>query len=358
MRKTPQTGGSCGNAGDIERRKADHIRINLEEDVGFDRLTTGLERYRFIHQALPEIDLRQVDLSTALFGKRVRAPLLISSMTGGTERAHAINNCLATAAQEAGIAMGLGSLRAALEDTSLASSFRVRHVAPDILLLANLGAVQLNRGYTVDDCRRAVEMVDANALILHVNALQEALQPHGDTNFAGLLRRIEEVCRGLEVPVIAKEVGWGISRDVARRLAEAGVAAIDVAGAGGTSWSQVEMYRAETELERRVASTFRDWGIPTAESVRKAREGAPGVVIIASGGLRNGIDVAKVLALGARMAGMTRPFLKAALISTDAVLEVVQAIVAELRTTMFCIGAPTLSDLCDTPYLAEISTPQ
>ena len=251
----------------LEQRKEDHIRINLEEDVGFDRLTTGLEQYRFIHQALPELNLADIDLSTSFFGKPLRAPLLISSMTGGTERAQMINRTLAEAAQAAGIAMGLGSQRAALEDPRLAETFRVRPIAPDILLLANLGAVQLNYGYTVDDCRRAVEMVEADALILHFNALQEAVQPEGETNFAGLLGKIEAVCRELDVPVMAKEVGWGFSQEAARRLAEAGVAAIDVAGAGGTSWSQVEMYRADTDARRQVAATFRDWGIPTAASL-------------------------------------------------------------------------------------------
>lgn len=338
---------------DIERRKADHIRINLEEDVGFDRLTTGLERYRFVHQALPEIDLAGVDLTTTAFGRPLRAPLLISSMTGGTERAHMINHCLATAAQACGVAMGLGSLRAALENPDLLSSFCVRHVAPDIPLLANLGAVQLNYGITVDDCRRAVDMVAADALILHCNALQEALQPGGNTNFAGLLRRIEAVCRGLDVPVVVKEVGWGISEPVARRLVDAGVAAIDVAGAGGTSWSQVEMFRAESESERRVAATFRDWGISTADSIRMVRAAAPDVLIIASGGLRDGLDVAKALALGAHIGGMTRSLLRAALISTEAVIEVIQATVTELRIAMFCIGAQTPGELRDTPHLVS-----
>jgi len=338
----------------IERRKADHIRISLEEDVEFDHLTTGLERYRFVHQALPEIDLALVDVGTALFGRPIRAPLLISSMTGGTEQAHLINCCLAEAAQQTGIAMGLGSLRVALEDATLADSFRVRSLAPDVPLLANLGAVQLNYGYSVDECRRAVEMVEADALILHLNALQEALQLGGDTNFSGLLRRIEQVCRQLEVPVVVKEVGWGISREVARQLAAAGVAAIDVAGAGGTSWSQVEMHRAVDALGRRVAATFRDWGIPTADSIRMVREAAPEVVLIASGGLRNGLDVAKAIALGAHMAGLSRPFLKAATVSTAAVVEVVQATVAELRIAMFCIGAKNLSELRDTPHLVVL----
>lgn len=336
----------------LEQRKADHIRINLEEDVSFDRLTTGLERYRFIHQALPELNLAEIDLNTSFFGKPLKSPLLISSMTGGTERAHIINRSLAAAAQEAGIAMGLGSMRAALEDTSLAQSFLVvRPVAPDILLFANLGAVQLNYGYTADHCRRAVEMVEADALFLHFNALQEALQPEGETNFAGLLDKIEAVCKRLKVPVVAKEVGWGFSEDIARRLADVGIAAFDVAGAGGTSWSQVEMYRAASEARRRVAATFRDWGIPTAESIQMVRRGAPLLPIVASGGLRNGLEVAKTIALGAHLAGMAGPFLKAAVVSTEAVLETVAVIVAELRTAMFCINAASLDKLRDTPYL-------
>lgn len=337
-----------------EQRKADHIRINLEEDVGFDRLTTGLERYHFIHQALPELNLAEVDLSTSFLGKPLRAPLLISSMTGGTQQAHLINRNLAIAAQESGIAMGLGSKRAALEDPSLAATFRVvRPVAPDILLFANLGAVQLNYGYTVDHCRRAVEMIEADALILHFNALQEALQPEGDTQFAGLLDKVEMVCKKLDVPVVAKEVGWGFSQEIAHRLANVGISAIDVAGAGGTSWSQVEMHRAETQVRRRVATTFRDWGIPTADSIQMVRRGAPHLPIIASGGLRNGLDVAKTIALGAQLGGMARPFLKAAVISTEAVLEAIKVTTAELQITMFCIGTASLDELHDTPHLVK-----
>ena len=229
-----------------ERRKADHIRINVEEDVSFKKLTSGLEKYFFMHQALPEIDLAAVDTTTRLFGKQLQTPLLISSMTGGTAEAHQINRTLATAAQEVGIAMGLGSMRAAIEDPSLAYTYHVRDVAPDILLFANLGAVQFNYGYGLSQCQRAVDMCQADALILHFNALQEAVQPEGDGDFSGLLKKVETVCRDLPVPVIAKEVGWGFSAETARRLTEAGIAAIDVAGAGGTSWSQVEMHRAPT----------------------------------------------------------------------------------------------------------------
>ncbi len=328
----------------VERRKADHIRINLEEDVA-SRLTTGLERLRFEHNALPELDLREVRSDQTFLGKSLAAPVLISSMTGGTEAALRINLALAEAAQHAGVAMGLGSLRAAIEDGSLAPTFQIRSVAPGILLLANLGAVQLNYGYGLEQCRRAVDLVEADALVLHLNSLQEALQPEGDTNFAGLLSHIEAVCRGLPVPVIVKEVGWGISGDVARRLAAAGVAAIDVAGAGGTSWSQVEMHRASDPAAARLAGAFVDWGLPTAECLRQVRRVLPQVPLIASGGLRNGIDIAKCIALGADLAGMAGPFLKAAADSVEAVAVVLHQVIAEIRLVMFATGCRDLAAL-------------
>lgn len=336
-----------------EQRKADHIRINLEEDVNFRSLTTGLERYHFLHQALPEIDLAAVDTSLSLFGKRLQAPLLISSMTGGTEQAQLINRTLAEAAEISGIAMGLGSQRAALEDDALAVTFQVRPIAPTALLFANLGAVQLNYGYGVDHCRRAVDMIEADALILHFNAVQEAVQPEGDGNFSGLLAKVEQVCRALPVPVIAKEVGWGFAADTARRLAEAGVAAIDVAGAGGTSWSQVEMYRAPTEIRRRVAATFIDWGIPTSEAILAVKQSCPGLPIFASGGLRHGLDIAKCVALGATLGGMAGPFLKAAVKSVQAVLDEIEIARTELRIAMFAIGAASLTELQQTERLGR-----
>jgi isopentenyl-diphosphate delta-isomerase len=329
--------------GQLSQRKADHIRINLDQDVG-SRVTSGLEKLRFVHQAAPELDMAAIDPSLTLFGRRLRAPVLISSMTGGTAEARVINRNLAAAAQQAGVAMGLGSMRAAVVHPELADTFQVRDVAPDVLLFANIGAVQLNYGFTVDQCRRAVEMIDADALILHLNPLQEALQPEGDVNWAGLLAKIETVARGLSTPLVAKEVGWGVSRQAARDLANAGVAAIDVAGAGGTSWSQVEMHRARTDVQRRIAEAFVDWGIPTAASIRYVRESAP-VPIIASGGLKNGVDGAKCLALGASMFGLARPFLKAATLSADAVLDEVAVLVGQLRAAMLCVGAPDLAAL-------------
>ncbi len=338
-----------------EGRKSDHIRINLEEDVDFRQLTTGLERYHFLHQALPEIDLARVDTGVTFFGKRLKAPLLISSMTGGTEQARQINHTLAEAAEQTGIAMGLGSQRAALEDPALAESFQVRRVAPSILLLANLGAVQLNYGYGPDHCRRAVDMIEADALILHFNALQEAVQPEGDGDFNGLLAKVERVCREMPVPVIAKEVGWGFAADTARRLIEAGVAAIDVAGAGGTSWSQVEMYRARSEIQRRVAATFVDWGIPTAEAILAVKQTGLNTPIIASGGLRHGLDVAKAIALGATLTGMAGPFLKAAVQSVQAVLDEIEITRRELQVAMFGIGADSVAALQQTDRLVKRS---
>ena len=328
----------------LSSRKADHIRINLEKDVN-SGVGTGLDAFQFVHEALPDINFDEVDLEQILFGKRLRAPILISSMTGGTAEAARINVNLAEAAQKYGVAMGLGSQRAGIQHPELASTFQVRKVAPDILLFANLGAVQLNYQYTVDHCRRAVEMIEADALILHLNPLQEALQPEGDTQFAGLLAKIEQVCKTIGVPVIIKEVGWGISEATARRLAACGVSAIDVAGAGGTSWSQVEMHRIVDERKARVAAAFRGWGIPTAESIRAVRRGAPDLIVIASGGLRDGIDIAKCIHLGARLGGMAGLFLKAAVISTEVVEQAIEEIRQEIKVCMFATGAGSLRQL-------------
>jgi isopentenyl-diphosphate delta-isomerase len=338
----------------LQDRKAEHLHISLEKDVSFPELTTGLADYAFVHNALPELALADVDLATAFLGKRLRVPLLISSMTGGTSEAQRINYHLAEGAQAAGIAMGLGSLRAAIETPGLADTFRVRHLAPDILLFANLGAAQLNAGFGLDEYRRAVDLVEADALILHLNPLQEALLVDGDTDWRGLLAGIEAVCRGLGVPVVAKEVGWGISAQVARQLVEAGVTAIDVAGSGGTSWSQVEMYRAPTEQRRRLCAQFSGWGMPTAEALVEVRAVLPEVPLIASGGLRTGIDLAKVLALGADLGGLAGPFLKAANLSAQAVADLAAEIADVLRIVLFCLGISNIQALKGTPALRRV----
>jgi isopentenyl-diphosphate delta-isomerase len=336
------------------KRKYEHLHINLTRNVQFAAVSTGLEKYRFLHQALPEVDASSIDLSVTLFGKTLRAPILLSPMTGGVKQAQRINHNLALAAQSLGIAMGVGSQRAALENHRVANTFRVRDVAPNILLFANLGAVQLNYGYGIEECRRAVEMIEADALMLHLNPLQEALQPEGQTNFSGLLRKIERVCRRLEVPVIVKEVGWGISESVARKLVNAGVAGLDVAGAGGTSWGEVERHRARSDNHSRVAKSFASWGIPTAESIQMVRRAAPATLLIASGGLRTGIDVAKAIALGADAAGIAAPLLIAADVSAQAVMENLREIIDSLRITMFCVGAANLTELKDSPHLEKI----
>lgn len=335
---------------DTSSRKSNHLRINLEEDVR-SGLTTGLERISFTHCALPEVDLHQIDLSTTFLGKELNYPIMISSMTGGTEAAASLNSVLAEAAQEMGIAMGLGSQRAGIEVPALESTYQVRRLAPDILLFANLGAIQLNYGYGIDECRRAVEMIDGDALILHLNPLQEALQPEGDVNFSGLLRKIETVCGQLEVPVIAKEVGWGISPAIAKQLFEAGVAVIDIAGAGGTSWSQVEMYRAHDEERARLAAKFITWGIPTVDALVGVRQALPDVPLIASGGLRSGVEIAKCIALGADICALAGPFLKAAAQSTEMVCKVLRQLGDEIRICMFATGSGSIKALRETEFL-------
>ena len=328
----------------IDQRKTDHIKINLEQDVR-SALTTGLEKYRFIHEALPELDLERIDTTLNLFGKKLNSPTLVSSMTGGTSQAGTINMRLAEAAQECGVAMGVGSQRAAIEHPEQASTFQVRSIAPDILLFANIGAVQFNYGYGVDQCRKAVDMIEADALYLHLNPVQEAVQDAGDTNWVGIAKKIEEVCKQLEVPVIAKEVGWGISERTAKLLANCGVQAIDVAGAGGTSWSQVEMHRAPDEFTRQLAAAFVGWGIPTADSILNVKKATPDMIIFASGGIKDGLDIAKSIALGATLGGMAGHFLKAAAISTENVVEAMELMKRQIEVTMFATGAGTLDEL-------------
>jgi len=250
-------------ASDIEHRKAEHLRVCLEEDVEFSEISSGLEKYRFNHCCLPELDRGDINIGTSFLGKTLGAPLLISSMTGGTTLAHLVNTRLATVAQRYRLAMGVGSQRIALEQPELAATFSVRHLAPDILLLANLGAVQLNYGCGVEECLKLVDLLEADALILHLNPLQEWVQSGGDKNFRGLIDKIALVCSKLPVPVVAKEVGNGISRTMAQKLIEAGVAAIDVAGAGGTSWAKVESQRAKDKKQRHLGQVFADWGLPT-----------------------------------------------------------------------------------------------
>ncbi|MEM1367177.1 MAG: type 2 isopentenyl-diphosphate Delta-isomerase [Cyanobacteria bacterium P01_H01_bin.15] len=339
-----------------QTRKADHLRICLEESVQFQQLSNGFERFRFEHCCLPELNYDDISLTTTFLGKSLQAPILISSMTGGTEQAKQINQSLAIAAQKYGLAMGVGSQRIAIEKPEVQDTFDVRNFAPDILLFANLGAVQLNYDYGLAQCVRAVKSLHADALILHLNPLQECIQPNGDRNFAGLLQKIDTLCAALPVPVIAKEVGNGISAKMATHLLSAGVTAIDVAGAGGTSWAKVESERTENLIQRRLGQTFGDWGLPTADCLTEIRALHRLVPLIASGGLRNGVDVAKAIALGANLVGLAQPFLQAAADSPAALDSFVQLLLAELRTALFCTGCDSLTTLQQTVPLIKLSS--
>lgn len=336
-----------------EKRKKEHLDICLNEEVQFTDVTTGFEKYYFVHQALPEIALSEVDLSITLLGKRLAAPILISPMVGGIENATHINRNLALAAQDLGLAMGVGSQRCLIDVPELGKTFQVRDIAPDVLLFANLGAVQLNYGYGVEECLSLVKAIEADALMLHLNPLQESLQPEGNTNFGELINKIGHICAELPVPVLVKEVGEGISEEVARKLAAAGVAGIDVSGAGGTCWSQIERLRATNKVATNVAAAFASWGIPTAESLIMVRQGAPHLPIIASGGIRTGIDIAKAIALGASAAGVATPLLKAANSSFQEVKNSLMEMVEELRIAMFCVGADSVAELTSSPLLKK-----
>lgn len=323
-------------------RKAEHIDLALEE-----RMQVPLhpfDRYSLTPNALPGIDRTEIDLGVAFLNYDLRAPLLISCMTGGTEVATRINRRLATAAEELGIAVGVGSQRKAIEDPTLAASFEVRSFAPSVPVLANLGAVQLNYGFGLDECRAAVEMVGADALVLHLNPLQEAIQPEGQCDFSNLLGKMGEIAGGLDVPVIAKEVGSGISAATARDLHGAGIGIVDCAGVGGTSWALIEAARA---ADPEIGDLFGDWGIPTPENIRELSQ-VPGIQIIGSGGIRTGLDAAKACALGADLVGMARPFLEAAMESTAAVVARAQRTIRELEVAMFCTGARTIEALQET----------
>lgn len=320
-------------------RKLEHIELSLDRRMQLE--SRFFDRYAFVHEALPEFDFQDIDLTETFLGKTLHAPLLVSCMTGGTGSATSINRHLAEGAERAGIALGVGSQRKAIEDPSTAASFVVREFAPTAPLLGNLGAVQLNYGFGIEDFQRAVDMIGADALALHLNPLQEALQPEGQCNFANLLPRIAEVVEGLTVPVIAKEIGCGLSASTAQRLVEAGVRILDTAGLGGTSWARIEAARAD---DVDLGELFANWGVPTPDSIAQLAA-LEGVTVIGSGGVRNGVDVAKAIAMGAHVVGLAQPFLAPAVESADAVYEKIQRTIRELRIAMFCAGARTLEEL-------------
>ena len=324
---------------DPRDRKAEHIELALDPRIQLR--PSAFDGLRLEHQALPELSLAEIDCSTEFLGYPLAAPLLISCMTGGTAEAAAINRNLALAAERAGVAIGVGSQRKALEDPSQVASFQVRREAPSVPLLANLGAVQFNYGFGLDECRRAVEMIEADALVLHLNPLQEALQPEGQGNFSGLAETIGRIVEALEVPVIVKEIGCGLSGATARRLVAAGVSILDTAGLGGTSWARIEAWRA---ADPEIGELFADWGVPTVDSIEQLCA-LDGVTVIASGGVRSGVDAAKALALGADLVGLAQPYLQAAVESAERTVEALARTRRELEIAMFCSGAGTLADL-------------
>lgn len=329
-----------------EARKARHIDVCLDDDVA-STLDAGWAGVRLRHEALPEIALADVDCTARFLDFRLRAPILISSMTGGTERARDINRNLAEAAETAGIALGLGSGRALIENPALRATFEVRDSAPSAVLFANIGAVSLNYGIGIDDVRRLVSDLRCDGLFVHLNPLQEALQPTGDTDFRGLLPKIAELCAALDVPVIAKSVGSGISARTTARLVNAGVVAIDTSSAGGTSWARVEGKRSGDDRREALADTFAGWGTPTADAVRELRDRFPNLPLIASGGVRSGVDIAKAIALGADVCGLALPFLEAANASREAVDALIVALIDGLRIAMFATGSARLAGLRD-----------
>lgn len=328
-------------------RKDDHIRIVKEEDV--ETHGSGFTDVHLVHEALPEIHLEDIDTSTDFLGHELDAPVVIESMTGGHPNTTKINRNLAHAAQETGIAMGVGSQRAGLEDEETVESYAVvRDAAPDAFIFGNIGAAQLEE-YGVAGVEEAVEMIDADAIAVHLNFLQEAVQPEGDIDARGCLEEIERVANELSVPVIVKETGNGISRSTARKLYGAGVDVIDVAGKGGTTWSGVEAYRAAAVGDRsnqKLGNLFRDWGIPTVPSTLEALEAHPRVV--SSGGVRSGLDVAKSVALGAYAGGLAKPFLKPAAKSRDSAVSTAREIVSEFRTAMFVTGSKNIDEFRNT----------
>ena len=330
----------------LTNRKDEHLSVVLGERHRKSTKSTGFEAIEFVHCALPEIDLDDIDLSTPFLGKRISAPLLVSSMTGGPARATTINENLARACEALRLPFAVGSQRVAIEEGGTGGLDKsLRRLAPSVPILGNFGAAQLNRGFGPDQAMRAVDMIAADALYIHLNPLQEAVQPEGDRNWSGLFDKIVAVADALPVPVAIKEVGSGISASLARRLVDAGITIIDVAGAGGTNWAAVEAARMENEEQARLANAFADWGIPTADAVFGVRSECPETTVIASGGIRSGIDIAKAIRAGADLAGQAAGLLQAANTSPEALVSHFETTIAELRIACFCTGSANLLEL-------------
>ena len=337
----------------IEKRKQRHIRLSLEENVQAD-IGTGFEDVRLIHRALPEIDLADVETGTELFGRRLSSPLIISAITGGTEYARELNETLATAAEEYGIGIGVGSQRIAIENPSVENTFSVvREKAPTSLVLGNIGCPQLSLGWGVDEARRSVEMVQADALAIHMNPLQEAVQVDGDTNYSGVIEKVGEVVEGVDVPIVMKETGCGIAHEEAEKLEKVGVEGLELSGMGGTSWAAVEYHIAKEEGKRdqeHLGEAMWNWGIPTAVSLVETSQ-TTGLKIIASGGMRTGVEMAKAIAMGAEAVGIARPFLEKAVEGPEALSAHVEDILLEFKTAMFLVGARNVDELKRVPVV-------
>lgn len=338
----------------IKQRKREGIEIPLNNDVQAKTTSTYLEYVKLIHNALPELDYDEIDISTNFLKRKFSAPLIIDSMTGGAPEAARINGRLGELAEKYGFAMGLGSQRAGLESKQLAETYSIaRKNAPSAFLIANIGGAQLAKGLTIENIKKIIDMIQADALVIHLNPLQELIQPEGEPKYKGVFSKISEISGDLDVPVIVKEVGAGISKEVAVKLEVAGVSAINVAGAGGTSWAGVEKLRAEAsnnDLKTHLGEIFWDWGIPTAASLIEVKKTVK-VPIIASGGLRNGMEMAKCIVLGASMCAMAYPFLLKAAESKEQLFNFADTVIAELKSTMFLIGAMNLSVLKSSRYI-------
>lgn len=336
-------------------RKDQHLDVVMAgggrhaRDAGFDAV-------RFVHEALPDLDHGKIDLGADFLGRRLKAPLLISAMTGGPARAEAINTHLAEAAQHLGIALAVGSQRAALEeDHNRGLNRRLRDRAPDMPILANIGAAQLVQGFGAPEAMRAIDMIGADALVVHLNPLQEACQPEGDRDWWGVGAALEALIRRLDVPVVVKETGAGLSGATARRLIDMGAAAVDVAGAGGSNWGLIEGARATDAGDGAHALAFAEWGAPTAQAIFDVRRACPEAVVIGSGGVRDGVDAARAIRLGADVVGQAAGVLAAALISTEAVVAHFQIVIRQLRTVCFCTGSANLAALRHAPLQASLS---
>ena len=350
----PDTFDASSDIEVIKQRKKEGIDIPLQKNVQAKTTSTYLEYVRLVHNALPELDYDDIDTSMTFLRKRFSAPIIIDSMTGGTDEATVINGRLGELAEKYGFGMGLGSQRAGLKSEELAATYSIaRKNAPNAFLIANIGGAQLSKGLTVDEAKRIVKMIGANALVVHLNPLQELVQPEGEPRYKGVLAQISELAKTIDVPLIVKEVGAGISKEVAIKLEMANVSAINIAGAGGTSWAGVEKVRAESlkdDLKKHLGEMFWDWGIPTASSLLEVKH-AVKVPLIASGGLRNGLEIAKCVVLGASMAAMAYPFLQTAAQSRESLFAFADTILAELKSTMFLVGAKNIAALASSRYI-------